>query len=267
MSGGPAANLPITSGNTQNVLFYPLFQRFMNLELTSYFKPNTNHDHTTARYFTFTDGSNRRLTMWLKDVNVGMNPSMIIEIYGNPIMNITCDAESPILANEWTAFTVGISEEMINCCIHGVCQEVAFDAVSDDHLNFEIEDWYLGAPVDGVVGYVDNIQLKILAPLPGDLPKKKLIVVVVFLLLFGMLGVLGHKYRSDLTSANPCAGENHSRSYASKKPSQKSPPPKPKVAKPNMVKKQSREEGEATTKPPPAPSRFGGFFQYKSFGT
>ena len=75
----------------------------------------------------------------------------------------------------------------------------AYEGVDESALNFVLQDWFLGSQNDGIVGHVDAINLKIITPdmiLPG-VPKKTLVMVIVCILLFGILGVLGFKYRSD----------------------------------------------------------------------
>jgi len=250
IGGTAAASLTANDdGSTTRLMFSPIQKSFVKFELEAWFKPDANYAHAnagaSAQFFTFTDGSSRRISVALESPDVGSNPHMRIDIEGAETLR--CVTPAQIEVDQWTQFILKISAGSVDCCIQGTCIASAYEGVSEGALTFMLQDWYLGDIDGGIVGHVDNIKLKITEDLIPGVAKKTLVLAVVAILMFGILGVLGFKYRSDLL--NPCGGDSHDRTvksgaYASNnntiqgsssswnKPAQtfSSQPPKPPVA-------------------------------------
>jgi len=213
--GGGAQNPDGTKQATHQINLAPIQKSFVELELSLQFKPDTSVDHPeSAALIRFTDGTRTRIAASIADPDVGNNPHMVIDfIEGVPSMR--CETDTSII-DDWNQFILKIVGGTVECCIRGSCVMAAYEGVDESALNFVLQDWFLGSQNDGIVGHVDAINLKIITPdmiLPG-VPKKTLVMVIVCILLFGILGVLGFKYRSDFL--NPCGADSHDRTVSSK---------------------------------------------------
>jgi len=210
IDGTAAAHLRLKEdGSTDRIDFLAIGKPFIKFELDAWFKPHKDSPHEgDARFFTFTDGTQERITVTLKQPNNGKD--WIMEIgFGEGSLPFSCETESKIVAGEWTDFILRVAAGAVECCVSGTCVEAAFEGPSEERLSFTIQDWHLGEYKDGIIGHVDSIKLKIVEDLLPGVAKKTLVYVVLCILLFSIVGVLGFKYRSDFL--NPCGADSHSR--------------------------------------------------------
>merc|ERR1719361_1346727 len=256
IDGSAAAHLTGTSDSSTRISFTRIEKSFVKFELTAWFKPNPTANHNgNARFFTFTDGSSRRISVSLEDPDVNNNPHMIIEFLNAPPLR--CNTEVSITSGEWNQFILKMSAGSVECCIEGTCIGAAYEGASEESLNFVLQEWYLGDTQNGIIGHVDGIKLSITENLIPSVPKKTLITAVVFILLFGIIGVIGFKYRSDFL--NPCGGDSHDRTVNGS--SSKSPAINVSYSQNNTPSSSSSwfsaKPAEGSGAPPPAPGSRG----------
>jgi len=213
--GGGSTNADGSKESTHQINFAPIQKSFVELELSLQFKPDTSVDHSEfAALIRFTDGTRTRISASLADPDVGKNPHMVID-FMEGVPSMRCETDTSII-DDWNQFILKIVGGTVECCIRGSCVMAAYEGMDESALNFVLQDWFLGSQSDGIVGHVDAINLKIVTPdmlIPG-VPKKTLVMVIVAILLLGILGVLGFKYRSDFL--NPCGADSHDRTVSSK---------------------------------------------------
>jgi len=245
IDGTAAAHLQNNAdGSTDRIDFAPIYKSFIKFELEAWFKPNIEANHAEfAQFFTFTDGSSRRISVALEAPNIDSYPHMVVQFLNAP--QLRCVTDTQIVGGEWIQFILKVSAGSVDCCIQGSCIAAAYEGVSEEALNFVLQDWYLGDSSDGIIGHVDSITLKITEDLFPGVEKKTLVYVVVCILLFGILGVLGFKYRSDFL--NPC-GDQHDRTVSSRS--------NPTIQSGSWKAKSSEGSGTGGTGlPPSAPAR------------